>query len=46
MVTRLPHDPDVVTYNCAVETMQHGVKQEEIAHMLPIEQIKHCGRFK
>jgi len=51
MVKRLAHELDVVTYNCAVETMQHGVKnnnQEEMPnqYMLPIEQIKNWVRFQ
>lgn len=54
MVKRLEHELDVVTYkwyNGTVETMQHGVKnnnQEEISNQytLPIEQMKIVLDFK
>jgi len=51
VVKRLAHELDVDTYNCAVETMRHGVNnntQEEIPnqYMLPIEQIKNWVRFQ
>lgn len=51
VVKRLEHELDVVTYNCAVETMQHGVSnnnQEEISNQytLPIEQMKIVLDFK